>query len=51
MIELNNEMTHAEMVAYFAAAHKMLSDLMASKDREKAAKKKLAKQSNPRAGE
>ena len=49
MSELNNEMTHAETVAYFDAAQKMLSDLMAAKDREKAAKKKRAKQSNPRA--
>lgn len=50
MIEINSEMTREELVAYFANANKLLSDLMAKKDREKAAKKKLAKQSNPRAG-
>ena len=43
MIEINNEMTHAELVAYFAAAQKMLSDLMVKVNARKAAKKKAGK--------
>lgn len=43
MIELNSEMTHAEMVAYFDAAQKMLSDLMIKVKAREAAKKKAGK--------
>jgi hypothetical protein len=43
MIELNNKMSHAELVAYFAAAQKMLSDLMIKVKAKEAAKKKVGK--------
>ena len=39
MIELNSEMTHAELVAWFDATQKMLSDLMIKAKAREATKK------------
>ena len=40
MIELNNEMTQAELVAYFTAARQRINDLLVKINAREAAKKK-----------